>query len=170
MTDVKIRENFEIRGISFEDTDMFYQMLAMAKRNSHDGGVDIFSFVMMCMRLKGGATSIDLHTLAFEVKLMHQAQRNLSGFCQEQFSRLGELFDKAFKGNGGQIFDASMEARLQCLEQDVAWACGNHEEKVAVVHLSPTTESTPGMRTVLAAIDESTSRATGPPLRQGGFL
>merc|ERR1740138_334984 len=63
---------------------MFYEMLRVGSKGSHTGKVDIRSFVTGCIRLKGDR---GLHTLAFEVKLLHQS------FC--------DLLAQVNRGGGG---------------------------------------------------------------------
>merc|ERR1712039_761000 len=87
MTDERVREHFDAQNITFEDTEMFFRMLATMP-NSHDGKVDIHTFAMGCTRLRGVASSLQLHTLAYEVKLMHRNQGLLYKFCKDEFKTL----------------------------------------------------------------------------------
>jgi hypothetical protein len=146
MSDVKIREHFDARGISFEDTHMFYQMLVMANQTtcSSRRGIDLKSFITGAIRLKGPASNVDLHTLAFEVKLMHRAHRDLHVLCQEQFnkfdnrlyavlSRASAPGPAAAPASPSSNYDSTigLESRLRAFEQKVEKTLAGIEEKVS---------------------------------------
>jgi len=59
-------------GLDIKDSKLFFDMLREA--SLRDGEVDIESFVNGCMRLKGGATSLDMQALLFETKVIHRNQ------------------------------------------------------------------------------------------------
>eukprot|EP00927_Polykrikos_kofoidii_P036690 TRINITY_DN30977_c0_g1_i1.p1 TRINITY_DN30977_c0_g1~~TRINITY_DN30977_c0_g1_i1.p1 ORF type:complete len:665 (+),score=79.57 TRINITY_DN30977_c0_g1_i1:44-1996(+) len=68
---VRLAENqsfldfFHVRGMDFKDADTFFRMLASVFDTN---GVELHTFVAGCLRMKGGATSIDLHALTFQTK------------------------------------------------------------------------------------------------------
>eukprot|EP00929_Paragymnodinium_shiwhaense_P019677 TRINITY_DN13337_c0_g1_i1.p1 TRINITY_DN13337_c0_g1~~TRINITY_DN13337_c0_g1_i1.p1 ORF type:complete len:723 (-),score=173.78 TRINITY_DN13337_c0_g1_i1:597-2708(-) len=62
----------EVRGIDIKDAKLFFKMLCSL---SDDQVVDVDVFVNCCLRMKGLATSIDLHTMSFEMKLMQLRQK-----------------------------------------------------------------------------------------------
>jgi len=78
-------EFMQVRGIDIKDAKMFFNMLVSACR--HDE-VDISTFIGSCLRMKGLATSIDLHTLGFEVKTIH---KRLSKFQAEDNDKIAKL-------------------------------------------------------------------------------
>eukprot|EP00929_Paragymnodinium_shiwhaense_P101594 TRINITY_DN6474_c0_g1_i1.p1 TRINITY_DN6474_c0_g1~~TRINITY_DN6474_c0_g1_i1.p1 ORF type:complete len:959 (-),score=138.63 TRINITY_DN6474_c0_g1_i1:128-3004(-) len=67
-----IREFFAIRGLDIKNAAIFYEMMQSV---SGSGEVDLEGFVGACMRVKGPATSIDLHMLVFENRLMAKKQK-----------------------------------------------------------------------------------------------
>jgi len=74
------RRYLGLLDIDVKDAQRFYEMLAHIN-GSADAQVDIGSLVEGCMRLKGQATSIDLHTLMWEM-------RGLSRFTCDSFGDL----------------------------------------------------------------------------------
>jgi hypothetical protein len=62
------------QGIHEADADYFYQMLLAAHFGKEVG---ISSFVGGCMKLKGGAQSLDLQALVMEVKIMHKKMHDI---------------------------------------------------------------------------------------------
>lgn len=69
MKDLDVRANLINLGLEVRDADMFFEILTAI---SGKDTVQISDFVYYCSRMKGGATSIDLQSLAFEVKLIHK--------------------------------------------------------------------------------------------------
>merc|ERR1712039_1071305 len=60
--------------------------------------VEITNFVWACLRMKGLATSIDLHSMDFEMRLMHRRQRGFMDFVEhtlEEISRSQQRFGSA---------------------------------------------------------------------------
>jgi len=78
-------EFMQIRGIDIKDAKMFFNMLVSGSRGSE---VDIKTFIGSCLRMKGLATSIDLHTLGFEVKTIH---KRLSKYQDEERGKIARL-------------------------------------------------------------------------------
>merc|ERR1712083_32319 len=60
---------FDVRGIDVKDARMFFNMLASC---NEDDAVDLETFVGTCLRIKGVASSIDVHTLNFEIRCMNR--------------------------------------------------------------------------------------------------
>eukprot|EP00929_Paragymnodinium_shiwhaense_P056613 TRINITY_DN28339_c0_g1_i2.p1 TRINITY_DN28339_c0_g1~~TRINITY_DN28339_c0_g1_i2.p1 ORF type:complete len:378 (+),score=67.11 TRINITY_DN28339_c0_g1_i2:979-2112(+) len=89
--DSKFRGFFETRGIDIKNAEVFFEMLASASPTNE---VDLEAFVASCLRVKGPATSIDLHTLAFESKMMHKVQKRFNTFVAERFKALDEKISK----------------------------------------------------------------------------
>jgi uncharacterized membrane protein len=79
---------FHVRGLDFKDADMFFRMLASF--NNSDG-VDLDTFVLGCSRLKGLATSIDLHTLTFETRALLLMQDERMRMIEESVARFSQL-------------------------------------------------------------------------------
>merc|ERR1711963_542186 len=68
MKDPNFRSFCTLRGIDIKDAEIFFHMLSTMVGS---GEVAIDTFVVSALRLKGVATSIDLHALSFEVKALH---------------------------------------------------------------------------------------------------
>ena len=64
-----------------KDAEMFYRMLTTVARRDE---VDIRTFVAGCMGMRGTASSIDLHALSFELKIMHLTQRRFFSLVEER--------------------------------------------------------------------------------------
>jgi hypothetical protein len=75
----------QVRGLDIKETKVFFRMLAQNKSS-----VDIDQIVNSCMRVRGFATSIDLHTMRYELRRMQQSlmknMKMLQHFHQDRFS------------------------------------------------------------------------------------
>merc|ERR1719379_1330508 len=69
MKDEKFRLYFSARGLDIKDTETFFKMLRACNSSSEE--VDFTTFVKGCMRMKGVASSIDVQTLHFECRQVH---------------------------------------------------------------------------------------------------
>merc|ERR1712217_674460 len=78
MQDPRFRYFFEVRGLDIKDAEMFFHMLTSV---SGADEVDISTFVSGCLGMRGLASSVDLHALGFEVKVMNIAQQELLTSC-----------------------------------------------------------------------------------------
>jgi hypothetical protein len=70
MRNKQVRGYFEVRGIDIQDTQLFFDMFTCGRQQK----VDLSLFVCACLRMKGVAASLDLHSMDFELRLMHQDQ------------------------------------------------------------------------------------------------
>jgi len=61
--------------LDIRDAETFFKMLANIAGPNR---VDANAFVEGCMRMKGGATSVDLACLSFQTDLLHHEFKNLS--------------------------------------------------------------------------------------------
>merc|ERR1719327_764470 len=77
----RFRRYFASRGIDMKDAASFFKMLCQIEG---DDFVDTEAFGYGCTRLKGNASSVDLHTHNFECKLMHQANQSWFEQLQQQ--------------------------------------------------------------------------------------
>eukprot|EP00929_Paragymnodinium_shiwhaense_P118062 TRINITY_DN8968_c0_g1_i1.p1 TRINITY_DN8968_c0_g1~~TRINITY_DN8968_c0_g1_i1.p1 ORF type:complete len:697 (-),score=95.17 TRINITY_DN8968_c0_g1_i1:185-2275(-) len=103
LKDDKFRAYFDMRGIDVKDANVFFDMLTTSIENDE---VDLESFVGSCLRVKGNATSIDLHSLAFENKMMHQVQSRFNNFVEERFNNIDEkltMLGTHFRGTCGVV-------------------------------------------------------------------
>merc|ERR1711862_399392 len=68
LTDPALKAHFDVRGIDIKDAHGFFDMLTTLDGEGNTE-VEIETFVAGCLRMKGMATSVDLQTLRYEVKL-----------------------------------------------------------------------------------------------------
>jgi hypothetical protein len=83
----RFRRYFLCRGIDMKDASSFFKMLCQIEG---DDFVDTEAFGYGCTRLKGNASSVDLHTHNFECKLMHQANQSWFTQFQEELETIRE--------------------------------------------------------------------------------
>lgn len=81
------RRYFISRGIDLKDAASFFNMLCQI---NDDDYVDTEAFGYGCTRLKGNASSVDLHTHNFECKLMHQTNQCWFTQFQDQLDLIQE--------------------------------------------------------------------------------
>jgi len=87
MQDDKFSSYFAVRGIDIKDGETFYKMLSTISGMDE---VPLDLFVSGCLRCKGTASSIDLYTLEYELKLMHSSQQQFQTLLLGQ---LNEILD-----------------------------------------------------------------------------
>jgi hypothetical protein len=80
----------ELRGIDIKDTQMFFEMLTISSGNIEDK-VDIGHFVHACLRMKGVATSLDLHSMDFELRLMHRKSKQFMLSCTRKLDEIAQM-------------------------------------------------------------------------------
>merc|ERR1712176_245794 len=81
MKDLEVRSTLINLGLEVKDADMFFNILTSI--TGRDECV-IDDFVHYCSRMKGNASSLDLQSLAFEVKVMHRHVKRLAEIAAEQ--------------------------------------------------------------------------------------
>eukprot|EP00929_Paragymnodinium_shiwhaense_P025158 TRINITY_DN15283_c0_g1_i2.p1 TRINITY_DN15283_c0_g1~~TRINITY_DN15283_c0_g1_i2.p1 ORF type:complete len:131 (-),score=33.08 TRINITY_DN15283_c0_g1_i2:335-727(-) len=101
-----------MRGIDIKDTELFFHMI---RTTTGADEIDLEAFVGSCLRVKGDATSIDLHTLAFENKMMFQQQKRFYTFAEQRFNSLDEKLSKV----GIYMRDEATQKRIHRLEKAV---------------------------------------------------
>eukprot|EP00929_Paragymnodinium_shiwhaense_P053577 TRINITY_DN26830_c0_g1_i2.p1 TRINITY_DN26830_c0_g1~~TRINITY_DN26830_c0_g1_i2.p1 ORF type:complete len:690 (-),score=119.38 TRINITY_DN26830_c0_g1_i2:517-2586(-) len=98
MHNPELREYFEVRGVDIKDVDIFYQMLMAGADTEEDADVDMDIFLAGCLRLKGPASSIDVHTLGFESKVMHRLQKSCFTFMEQRFNDIEQSLQRLSHG------------------------------------------------------------------------
>jgi hypothetical protein len=74
MLNPRVSQFFQARDMDMKDAELFFHMLAsMHDREGHEK-VDIRTFVLGCMRLRGYASNIDLQTLHYDLKTMNRIE------------------------------------------------------------------------------------------------
>jgi len=58
-----LRKQFEVRGLTVHDTAMFFHLLEAASGSAE---ISLQNFAVGCMKLKGMATSLDLHIMSMQ--------------------------------------------------------------------------------------------------------
>jgi len=82
----KFRSYLHVRGIDIKDAEVFFQMLLTLGGGQTE--VDLAVLVSTLIRMKGLATSIDLHSLSFETKMLGRKQY---AFMEENTERLQNI-------------------------------------------------------------------------------
>lgn len=114
MRDDRFKLYFDVRGIDVKDAEMFFRLLISTTNGSNggkdqrDARVNLQAFVQGCMTLKGVASSIDLHTLSFEVKVMHSAQRSFVASVNQQLVELHHVCQLLFDGRVSSGFPETL--------------------------------------------------------------
>lgn len=76
MMDQKVRKFFQARDLDMKDAELFFRMLASVENaDGLDGNVDIRTFVLGCMRLRGVASNIDVQSLHYDMKNFFRIER-----------------------------------------------------------------------------------------------
>eukprot|EP00929_Paragymnodinium_shiwhaense_P082766 TRINITY_DN4377_c1_g1_i1.p1 TRINITY_DN4377_c1_g1~~TRINITY_DN4377_c1_g1_i1.p1 ORF type:complete len:727 (-),score=157.99 TRINITY_DN4377_c1_g1_i1:382-2562(-) len=92
MDNEQIRTFFAVRGLDIKNAMHFFEMVSAVNAGEE---IALEYFVGCCLRVKGPASSIDLHLLAFEHRLMTQRFNRFVGFVEtamdEMFNKLGAL-------------------------------------------------------------------------------
>jgi len=83
--DPKFQKFLQVRGIDIKDARAFWAMM-MSVEDCLE--LDISTCVSSCLRMKGFATSIDLHTMGFEAKVMHLKCMRCLDKCAESLERI----------------------------------------------------------------------------------
>jgi len=79
----KLKACLQVLGLNINDAQLFFQMLCTT-----DDEVDIDEFVKGCMKLKGGATSIDMQSVLFQTRLIHKTQQIFFESCEKQLKEI----------------------------------------------------------------------------------
>ena len=82
LKDPKVRAHLASVGLAVHEALGLFKLLDV----DHSGGIAIEEFVVGCMRLKGGAKSIDLATLMYENKRMVERFTSFDQNTRENFS------------------------------------------------------------------------------------
>eukprot|EP00929_Paragymnodinium_shiwhaense_P049921 TRINITY_DN25174_c0_g2_i1.p1 TRINITY_DN25174_c0_g2~~TRINITY_DN25174_c0_g2_i1.p1 ORF type:complete len:654 (-),score=115.89 TRINITY_DN25174_c0_g2_i1:259-2220(-) len=85
-----IREFFLTRGLDIKNAAHFFEMMNAVGEGDE---LELEHFVGTCLRVKGVATSIDLHMLAFEHKVMSQKMKKFIGFVHNVLMELSGKMD-----------------------------------------------------------------------------
>merc|ERR1712032_79553 len=108
MADDSFRLFLDVRGIHIMDPTMFYTMLAAT--NQKTGTVDVRSFVRGCMKLKGNASSIDVHTLIFETKILHEKLEKFILSTGHQLTKLRAASTRMMMSSTSHLALSSLDA------------------------------------------------------------
>eukprot|EP00929_Paragymnodinium_shiwhaense_P011874 TRINITY_DN11824_c0_g1_i4.p1 TRINITY_DN11824_c0_g1~~TRINITY_DN11824_c0_g1_i4.p1 ORF type:complete len:655 (-),score=80.38 TRINITY_DN11824_c0_g1_i4:151-2115(-) len=91
MSTESILEFFSVRGLDIKNARHFFEVMnAMTPGNE----VDLEEFVGSCLRVKGAATSIDLHLLAFESRAMHSKTNKFMESASEVLTTLTQQTER----------------------------------------------------------------------------
>jgi hypothetical protein len=83
------------RGVDIKEAKTFFMMLVESSEDQlHEKEVDISTLVSCCLRIKGVATSIDLHTVRYELKMMQKNQQALLSKVNHMAQRIQAPADR----------------------------------------------------------------------------
>eukprot|EP00929_Paragymnodinium_shiwhaense_P090607 TRINITY_DN50784_c0_g1_i1.p1 TRINITY_DN50784_c0_g1~~TRINITY_DN50784_c0_g1_i1.p1 ORF type:complete len:676 (-),score=110.59 TRINITY_DN50784_c0_g1_i1:6-2033(-) len=85
----RIRRFFAVRGLDIKNAEYFFNMLSSASDGVDE--LDLDHFVGSCLRVRGPATSIDLHMFAYEHKLLARKVKKFIRFTTAQLQELAEV-------------------------------------------------------------------------------
>eukprot|EP00929_Paragymnodinium_shiwhaense_P066498 TRINITY_DN33366_c0_g1_i4.p1 TRINITY_DN33366_c0_g1~~TRINITY_DN33366_c0_g1_i4.p1 ORF type:complete len:665 (-),score=128.47 TRINITY_DN33366_c0_g1_i4:135-2129(-) len=83
MQSCDLRQYLDLRGIDVKDATLFFSMLCATAHVSGEE-VDMHTFIKGCLQLRGSASSIDVHMLAFESKIMHGMQKRFFTWAERK--------------------------------------------------------------------------------------
>merc|ERR1711870_75079 len=86
MQDPRFHYFFEAQNINVKDAVRFFEMMA---RGNEDTELDLSDMVGCCLGIRGAASAMDLHALAYDVKLMHAKQREEFDLLRDCLERQG---------------------------------------------------------------------------------
>jgi len=85
----RFRAFFEARGLYIKDAALFYKMLAASGGTTDD--ICLQKFVKGCLKMKGSATSVDLHILKYEFHCMCEKQHDFWRFTSKHLDAIQSL-------------------------------------------------------------------------------
>mmetsp|Transcript_22155 Transcript_22155/g.63530 ORF Transcript_22155/g.63530 Transcript_22155/m.63530 type:complete len:560 (+) Transcript_22155:79-1758(+) len=89
----RFRSYLRVRGIDLQDAQLFHRMLAsVVGADSED--IDLHFVVAACLKMKGVATSMDLHALTFESKLLNRKYRAHIKDCSQRLGRIEQCLEE----------------------------------------------------------------------------
>jgi len=100
MTDTKIRQTFELKGLDIKDAELFFRMLVGVDGDSE---VDIDTFVAGCMKIKGVAMSVDLLSVSFELKMLTHRENTFKKVLTDRLDGVIELVKSIAPGGASAL-------------------------------------------------------------------
>eukprot|EP00929_Paragymnodinium_shiwhaense_P063663 TRINITY_DN31819_c1_g1_i1.p1 TRINITY_DN31819_c1_g1~~TRINITY_DN31819_c1_g1_i1.p1 ORF type:complete len:688 (-),score=124.38 TRINITY_DN31819_c1_g1_i1:157-2220(-) len=99
MESAMIRDFFVVRGLDIKNAEHFFEMMNAVSEGEE---LELEHFVGACLRVKGAATSIDLHMLAFDHKVMAAKMRKFISFAHVELLHLSRKIDAILAHSGAQ--------------------------------------------------------------------
>jgi hypothetical protein len=94
----KLRAHLRVLGLDIKDSRKFFELIKCASGNEvvaiGKSEVDMESFVMGCMKLKGTATSLDLQSLLAETHRGNLQQHQHILFVRQKLGKAAQILDK----------------------------------------------------------------------------
>lgn len=97
------RARLAVLDVDAKDAELFVGLIAATSENAK---ISLDDFVNGCSRLRGPASSIDLHCQSFRITLLHQSQRQL-------LAKVAELCD-AFEASSSPVLPRRMARSTGC--------------------------------------------------------
>ena len=96
MSQEKFRHCLEARGVSINDIEVFFKILMSVNSEASDE-VNINDLINGCLSMKGFATSIDLHSLIFDCKLLRVKMTKMNGTLERMEESMRYSMEKESK-------------------------------------------------------------------------
>jgi len=94
--DERVKARLAVLGLSIKDAERFFRMLTDIGSTP---AVDLDFFVDACLKMKGVASSIDLQTLAYETRIIHQSLERLHEETRSAIQEVRDVLDERADGN-----------------------------------------------------------------------
>merc|ERR1711972_537471 len=91
LSNERIRSQLCVLGLDFKDAEAFFGMLAQIGYVADDFELDIDFFIDTLLKMKGGASGLDLQAVAFETKVIHQRVERSDEVLQSILRTVTEL-------------------------------------------------------------------------------
>jgi len=94
--DERVKSHLAVLGLSINDAEQFFRMLTDIGCTT---SVDLDFFVDACLKMKGVASSIDLQTMVYETRVIHQSLERLREDTRSAIQGLRDGLDERAQSN-----------------------------------------------------------------------
>eukprot|EP00929_Paragymnodinium_shiwhaense_P059795 TRINITY_DN29920_c0_g1_i5.p1 TRINITY_DN29920_c0_g1~~TRINITY_DN29920_c0_g1_i5.p1 ORF type:complete len:262 (-),score=57.57 TRINITY_DN29920_c0_g1_i5:94-879(-) len=145
MEEEGVQEFFKAKSLDVKDATYFFKMVEAMNDGKE---IDLEDFVSVCLRMKGGATSIDLQTLAIEHKILAQKTKRFMSLVQTLLTNLSEKTDRLIASTDvcrALVQSTQTDAKLGFARLSSSAGCGQ-----PLTFKQPETTVRPQDRTILS--------------------
>merc|ERR1711972_1309738 len=111
LSNERIRSQLCVLGLDFKDAEAFFGMLAQIGYVAADFELDIEFFIETLLKMKGGASGLDLQAVAFETKVIHQRVERSDEVLQSILHTVSELQRNSQRSRPEDRTSSSLTAR-----------------------------------------------------------